>query len=163
MASTPVIKIMGVGNILLGDDGFGIQVVEKLQNEFQIDPPIEIIDGGTRGMYLLSYLDDCDIIYIVDCANMGNAPGTLYKFTFDGLPFDVPYKTSVHQIGLFETLTASFITGNSFKAIILAVEPKHFESVRESLSPEVEDKIDKIIDILKNELNQHQISLTRKG
>ena len=74
------IVLLGVGNILLTDEGLGVHVVNEMREAFNFTPEISIIDGGTMGMELLSYMRGMKKLLLVDAVNGGEAPGTVYEF-----------------------------------------------------------------------------------
>ena len=77
--SNPIV-LLGVGNILLTDEGFGVHVVNQLQEDYVFNPPITILDGGTMGMELLTYMRGMTKLLLVDAINGGDVPGTVYEF-----------------------------------------------------------------------------------
>jgi hydrogenase maturation protease len=81
------IAVLGLGNILLRDEGVGVKVIEALQQQYIFTPPVRIIDGGTLGFALINEIEDCKTIIVVDAVKAGNEPGTIYRFTRDEVTF----------------------------------------------------------------------------
>ena len=99
------IRIIGIGNPLMGDDGIGIAAIEQLQQE-QLPPNVELIDGGCGGLNLLPLLAECQQALIIDAADFGAPPGTikiLNNADLDQIP-PQPNRLSSHQPGLAEIL-----------------------------------------------------------
>ncbi len=105
------IAILGVGNILLRDEGIGVRVVEYIKEKYTFPDSIEIIDGGTMGLDLLPLIEGKNKVLIVDAVNVGKPPGTIVKIAGDDIPEFLSIKLSVHQIGLPDMLSAAKIMG----------------------------------------------------
>jgi hydrogenase maturation protease len=98
------ILILGVGNILMGDEGVGVRTVEAIK---QIDLPanVEVIDGGTASIDIQEFLRNRDKVIIIDAIQGGGEkPGTVYRFTPGDIRVKKPVYTSLHQVGLLESL-----------------------------------------------------------
>ena len=98
------ILVLGVGNLILSDEGAGVHLVRRLQRE-TLPPNVEIEDGGTQGLELLAYMDDVARLIIVDCVKGGAEPGTIYRFVPDAIDV-IPkqYKISFHDLGIYDFL-----------------------------------------------------------
>ena len=155
------VLILGLGNILLSDEGAGVKVVEELQRCYDFSDPVEIIDGGTMGMELLPYFDDRSHILIVDAVKTGNEPGTIVRI--DDPPAFFSTKTSFHQIGLADVLGAAAITDNLPRNIMLfGIEPKEM-STGLDLSPEVAHNLSRLVDMVVAELEAIGVKVQSKG
>lgn len=102
--SAPVINVIGIGNVILTDDGIGLAILEKLQ-----DYPIEgvnYIDGGTSGMELLPDILDADYLLVLDGLKRGT-PGEVHTFIGDQVPRLMTQNLSPHQVGLLDLLNAA--------------------------------------------------------
>lgn len=142
--------MVGIGNLLLKDEGIGVHVAQALE---RIPSPIdfEVIDGGTSPD-ILPLLEGFDKLIIVDAAQGGGQPGDIYRFTLDRLSLEDSIHTSVHQIGLVETLMTTMALGIApEETVIIGVEPKEIDWGLD-LSPELEDKIPEIIAMVHEEL-----------
>jgi len=142
--------VVGIGNLLLKDEGVGIHLAQALEG---IPSPIEfeVIDGGTSPD-LLPLLEGVDKLVIVDAAKGSGEPGDIYRFTLDEINLEVKGITSVHQIGLLETLRVMKSLGTEpQKTVIIGVEPKEIDWGLE-LSPEVERKMPEIIAMVLEEI-----------
>lgn len=117
------ILVLGVGNILLKDEGVGVKVVERLQSEYCFSPNVELMDGGTLGLRLLDPIAEADYVIVVDAVQNARPPGTLYRLPVDELEKRVTFKNSLHQLDLVETLAYAEILGNRPDAVIIGVEP----------------------------------------
>jgi hydrogenase maturation protease len=78
-------RVVGLGNVLLGDDGFGPLVIERFRAEYECDPNVEVLDLGTPGLDLVPYLQDAALVVIVDAVNAAGNPGSLHLYAEDQL------------------------------------------------------------------------------
>ncbi|MFA7383031.1 MAG: HyaD/HybD family hydrogenase maturation endopeptidase [Desulfurivibrionaceae bacterium] len=101
------ILVLGVGNVLLADEGAGVRVVEQLQRRYLFPPQVELIDGGTMGLDLLGYLDDKTHLFIVDAIISPKPPGSVVIEKLLDPPAYFRQKISPHQIGLSELLAVA--------------------------------------------------------
>ncbi len=120
--------ILGVGNILLSDEGVGVRVVERLNAEYQLPPGVQTLDGGTLGMDLLYYLEGVQNLLIVDAVETGAEPGTLLRLEGEEVPSFLSIKMSPHQIGVSDMLFAAKLKGIDPPHIVLwGVQPASLE------------------------------------
>jgi hydrogenase maturation protease len=148
------VLVVGVGNILMGDDGVGVRVVHEIGRRFHLPEGVEILDGGTSGLELLSYFSDRELVVIVDAVKSGLPPGTVVKVEGEDVPARFMTKISPHQLGLSDVLAAARISGKLPKKMALfGIEPKRVE-LRLDLSEEVEMNFEKLIDSVRNELER---------
>lgn len=124
----PKILVLGLGNILLKDEGIGVRTIEKLQAEYVFSPNVELMDGGTSGNYLIDAITNCDHLIVVDAVlNRGN-PGDIYRLTDLEMSKSGAFKNSMHQNNLLETLAMSAIAGNRPETVVIGMEPNDFTS-----------------------------------
>jgi len=155
------VLVLGLGNILLSDEGVGVKVVEELQRCYEFSDSIEIIDGGTMGMELLPYFDDRSHILIVDAVKTDNKPGTIVRI--DDPPAFFSTKISPHQIGLADVLGAAAITDNLPRNLTLfGIEPKEM-STGLDLSPAIAQNLDRLVDMVVAELEAIGVKVQSKG
>ncbi len=98
--------ILGIGNLLLSDESFGVHVVEFLEEHYSFPESVSILDGGTAGIYMAPFLEDHDPIFVVDVVKLDDAkPGSLYTFTAeDARNGSMQTRMSPHQLGILEIL-----------------------------------------------------------
>jgi hydrogenase maturation protease len=119
------IVVLGVGNILLSDEGIGVRAVEELGRAYALPPEVEIIDGGTSAMELLDDLARCDLLIIADCVRAGRPPGHLLRLVDAEIPALFRTKLSPHQVGLPEVLATLVITQEApMRTVLFGVEPE---------------------------------------
>ncbi|MDU6831414.1 MAG: HyaD/HybD family hydrogenase maturation endopeptidase, partial [Bradyrhizobium sp.] len=102
------ILVLGIGNILWADEGFGVRVVEEFHRRYAVPDNVTILDGGTQGLYLVNYVDEADGLIVFDAIDYGLAPGELKLVCDDVVPrFTGAKKMSLHQTGFQEVLSAA--------------------------------------------------------
>ena len=142
------IVLLGVGNILLTDEGLGVHVVKDLKESFSFTPAITIVDGGTLGMELLTYMRGMKKILLIDAINGGESPGTVYEFPHKELEQYFTEHISVHEVGMQDILRIRAIQEEPLEdAVVIGVEPESLEigfepsEVVQRALPEVKDRV----------------------
>jgi hydrogenase maturation protease len=154
--------ILGIGNILLRDDGVGVHAVNKLRNDYDFPEYVQIIDGGTKGLDLLPFIEESDRVLIIDAANFKKEPGTIGTIEGDKIPSFLSTKLSVHQIGLPDMLfAAKLMEIIPPEMCLVGIQPKSMETGTE-LSKEVEAKLDLLIDRALEKLREWKIQAIQK-
>jgi hydrogenase maturation protease len=151
ISERPPTLVLGVGNILLRDEGIGVRVVEALQ---LVDLPdnVEVLDGGTASMALLDTLSSRDKVIVIDAIKGNNAPGTLYRLAPGDIATGKGTRTSVHQIGLLDALAHIECLGHAPREVVIyGVEPKEIDWGMD-LTPEVEAAIPRVVKLVLDEL-----------
>ena len=139
------ITVLGVGNILYSDDGLGIRVVEKLEKEYEFSDNVEIIDGGVLGINLLGVISNAGRLIVVDTIFNHGKPGDFHRLEHDEIPNRIRAKNSLHQVDLIEALTLCNALDHVPQTTIVGIEPKDLETLCEKLTPEIEAKMDQLI------------------
>jgi len=122
------IVVLGIGNVLLSDEGLGVHVVRRLEARYALPDTVEVIDGGTAGMDLLDRVAGADALVIVDCAALNEAPGSVREITGTAVPAFFQTRLSPHQIGLSDLLGAVMLLGEMPPRLALvAAEPAGME------------------------------------
>ncbi len=148
------ITVLGIGNILLTDEGVGVRVIERLEQEYELPPTVEVIDGGTCGMEMLEQLEDLDGLIVVDCVRSGQPPASPVLLKGDDVPVFFKTKLSPHQVGLSDVLASLELTGRSPKFIaIVGMQPVSMALGME-LSPAVAARLPELLAMTLAELRQ---------
>lgn len=157
------ILVLGIGNLILQDEGLGIQAIQQLQAQFEIPPEIEILDGGTSGMELLTPISDAEQIIILDAVKTGKPAGTIIRLDNEEIPTFFRTKVSPHQIGLADVLAAATLTDSMPRNLVLfGVEPLEIDLGME-LSAPVAEQIPCLVQMIVDELKEMGIILQLKG
>jgi hydrogenase maturation protease len=160
---TPVqTLILGIGNILWADEGFGVRVVETLHRHYAFPANVRLLDGGTQGIYLVEHVRAADILVVFDAIDYGLAPGTLKLIEGDSVPkYLGAKKMSLHQTGFQEVLAMAEMLGGYPRHILLVgVQPVQLEDFGGSLRPEVKACIHPAIGAALAWLGKHGIHAT---
>jgi hydrogenase maturation protease len=119
------VVVLGIGNLLLSDEGVGVRAVERLRADYALPPEVEAIDGGTSAMELLDDLAHADRLIVVDAVLAGREPGAVVKLTGDAVPVFFRQRLSPHQVGLAEVLATLELTGEAPGAtVVIGIEPQ---------------------------------------
>ena len=148
------ILILGVGNLLFTDEGFGIRVIEKLQARFEFADNVSVVDGGVLGLNLLGVISEADRLIVVDAIRNQGKPGTLYRLEGKEIPERIRAKNSLHQVDLLETLTLCQALDKVPQTVILGAEPENIETLGIDLTPTLQAKVDPMIDRVLAELER---------
>lgn len=152
-SSPQKIVILGVGNLLLSDEGVGVHVANALMN-MNLPPEVSVVEGGTDGFRLLNVITETDRLIVIDAVKGGAESGSIYRFDIDDVRnCPVGFKTSVHQIGILEVIDLSELIGKKPHTTIIGIEPKSLEMGME-LTPEIKAKIPRVIELIFEELKK---------
>lgn len=146
------VLVLGLGNILLQDEGVGVRVVEQMQRRYRIAGAVEVLDGGTAGMSLLEHIRNRDHLIVVDAVKTGQAPGTLITLSGKEVPAFFQSRVSPHQMGLADMLAALELMGEKPADVtVIGVEPKDLD-VGLELSDLVSARMDALVERLVGKL-----------
>jgi hydrogenase maturation protease len=148
------IALLGLGNILLRDEGVGVHIVKSVEKKHTFSPPISIIDGGTSGTDLLPVFEENQKILIVDAVNFGKDPGYIELLRDDDILKQLTTKLTMHHIGLADVLSSVKLLEYEHEEICLVgIQPEIIDTGLE-LSELLQSKIDEfesvVLEILKN-------------
>ena len=157
-ASAGRVVVMGLGNLLVSDDGVGSHVVKILLESSILPHGIEIIDAGTASLDVLELFNENDKIIVVDAVRAGHPPGTLYRFNARDVRSGPAISMSLHQMSLLESLHMADLIGKAPKeVIIIGVEPEDM-SYSTELSPVIKEKLPEIIQHVKECVQQYDLT-----
>ncbi len=150
----PRVVVIGVGNLLLKDEGIGIHIIKALQ-EIKLPQDVKIIDGGTAPD-LIAYTEAGDKLIIIDAAKAGGKPGAIYRFQPQDLTEGNGKVISAHELGVKQNLRLMSLMGNEPEEIvIIGIEPKEIDWGTE-LSPELQQKVPQIVRVILKEIGINQ-------
>ena len=141
------ICILGIGNVLWADEGFGVRCIEALQQRYEFAPHAQLIDGGTQGLYLVQHVQAATHLMIFDAVDYGLPPGTLHCVEDEEVPrFMGAKKMSLHQTGFQEVLALAQLTENyPRKVLLIGCQPEELEDYGGSLRPVVRAALEQAI------------------
>ncbi|NPA32877.1 MAG: HyaD/HybD family hydrogenase maturation endopeptidase [Aquificae bacterium] len=158
-----MITVLGVGNILLSDEGLGVRAVEELSRLYELPPDVRALDGGTLGIDLMYHLRGTEKLIVVDAVLGGGEPGTIYVFKGNEVKKYFRKKVSAHELGIQEVLALMELTGqNPEEVVLIGMEPKSLELSTE-LSDEVARRIPLLVERIVSQLGKWGKELRRKA
>jgi hydrogenase maturation protease len=163
-ADQPHITILGIGNILLTDEGFGVRVIEKLFEDYLFPDNVSVVEGGVLGIHLLGTLSKANHLIVVDAVKNKHPPGTLYRLEKEELPVRILMKNSLHQTDFLETLTLCQMIDKAPETIVvLGAEPEDIETHSVELTPVVAARVDDTVIRVLRELDRLGVSYEKRS
>lgn len=158
------VLILGIGNLLWADEGFGVRAVDEMQRHYECPDNVLLLDGGTQGIYLVQHIRDADAVIVFDAVDYNLPPGTMKRVEGDEVPkFLGAKKISLHQTGFQEVLAMADMMGDAPEHLLLiGVQPVELDDFGGSLRPQVKDKIFPAIDIALEYLTKMDIYPTKR-
>lgn len=150
------VLVMGIGNVLWADEGFGVRCIEHLAENWSLPEGVTLLDGGTQGLYLLPFLEDADTLLVFDAIDYGLTPGTLKLIEGDEVPrFMGAKKMSLHQTGFQDVIATAQLMGYCPERLILiGCQPEELEDYGGGLRSVVAAQIDPAVKLGLNSLAQ---------
>ena len=146
--------ILGLGNVLCGDDGLGSAAIAQLQARYEIPDGVSALDGGTLGLSLLPYLEDSEKVILVDAIRADVPPGSFVRLEGEDVGPAVAGRLSVHQVGVADLLDAARWRGRlPEELVLLGLVPETLD-VGVTLSARVEDGLSGLVDRVVQEVNR---------
>ena len=143
MATPGSILILGIGNYLMGHEGVGVHAIKALEQE-PVPPGVSLLDGGTGGFHLLSYLQDYPTVLLIDATMDGEPPGTV-RVLRPKFASDFPRALSAHDIGLRDLIESAILTGKLPDIRLVTVSIGDLNDMKTELSPEVSAAIPSVV------------------
>lgn len=160
MEEVPKVLILGIGNLLWADEGFGVRAVEALNRSHSFAPNVTLMDGGTQGLYLIEHVRNADVLVVFDAIDYGLPPGTLKLIEGEEVPkFLGAKKMSLHQTGFQDVLASADMFGDLPQHLFLiGVQPEELEDYGGSLRASVKAQIAPAISHALDYLARHGIA-----
>ena len=161
MAESETILVLGVGNLLWADEGFGIRAAEEFVRRYEPDARVTVLDGGTQGLYLLPHVQAASHLLVFDAIDYGLEPGTMKIVLDDEVPsFMGAKKMSLHQTGFQDVLAAASLIGQSPRHLVLiGVQPVELSDYGGSLREPVRAQIGPAVDVAVDWLGRWGVNL----
>jgi hydrogenase maturation protease len=141
--------VLGIGNILWADEGFGVRCVEAMNARFKFDDDVRVMDGGTQGLFLLPWVCSASRLLIFDAIDFGLAPGELRVIKDDDVPqYMGARKVSMHQTGFQEVLmSARLLRDDPQQIVLIGVQPEQLDDYGGSLRARVRKRIPEAVEL----------------
>lgn len=160
------ILVLGIGNLLFGDEGIGVHFINYMGEKyrFESEHQLDLVDGGTLAQRLIPIIVEYDKLIIIDTINApGVKAGEVYFFDFDVVPDAVDWQGSAHEVEMLQTLTMMDLVGDRPHTMIMGVVPTVIEATEFSLSKGVADAVPLMEKTLVNYLNTLGIESFKKA
>lgn len=152
LLAAPDVTVLGIGNIVLLDEGFGVRAAEALDAAYEMPDNVQILDGGTLGMELMRFIPGTQKLLIIDSINGGAEPGTIFRFTDREVMEHFNDKLSAHEVGIQDVLAFLKVTGHEIpKVVVIGAQPYKL-GAGVDLSPEMEQLLPRMVELAVKEL-----------
>ena len=138
LEAAPAVTILGIGNVILQDEGFGVRAAELLREKYDFPPDVQIIDGGTLGAELLGVVTGTKHLLVLDSVNGGKEAGTLFHFANEQIAAHFQDKLSVHEVGIQDVLATLAVTGRAIPDVVVLGAQPYAVGAGVALSPAME-------------------------
>lgn len=157
------VLILGIGNVLWADEGFGVRCVEAMADRYAFPANVRLLDGGTQGLYLLPFLEEAEALIVFDAVDYGLEPGSLKIVEGDAMPaFLGAKKMSLHQTGFQDVIATAQLMGYCPRHLLLiGCQPVELEDYGGGLRPQVAARIDDSLDVALARLAEWGIAVSR--
>lgn len=155
--------VLGIGNLLIGDEAVGCRAVEELSRRYTMPPEVECVDGGTAGFELLPLVGGRKQVILIDALKDDRAPGTVIRVEDEHVPRAFLNRTTPHQLGICDVLAAAEFTEiMPDRLILFGIEPKNLDIGLE-LSLEVQTAMEKVVHAVVEQLRQFGYEVKPNG
>lgn len=162
MPAEPTVLVLGLGNILFGDEGLGVHAVQQLSRVCNLPDGVRCLDGGTLGLDLLCYFTADVRILILDAVRTGGAPGSLIRLEGSQIPAALSQKMSMHQLGLQDLMAASALRGMLPERVVLWGMQPALMDWSTDLSAEVERALPELVEAAMRELTDWGVAVRKR-
>lgn len=147
------IAVLGVGNILFKDEGFGVFAVKYLQQNYKFDPEIQLIDGGTGGFKLIEYFQDYDYVILLDVISVNDKAGSIYRIEGENLASLSSYHQTAHEVEVLQMIDLAALGGKSAKIVVLGIVPEDITKTEIGLTSSLEKVFESFINLVLKEID----------
>jgi hydrogenase maturation protease len=163
MKNNKKIGILGIGNLIVGDEGFGVHTVRYLEEHYEFPEEVLLRDGGTAGIYMSPFLEECDPVLVIDVVDIDAEPGSMHYYSSEDVKAGkISTRMSPHQLGLLEILEICKLRDAAPETLeFYCVVPKKLETSTE-LSDVVAPRVKEISDIVLKRLAELGVEVTAR-
>lgn len=152
------VTLIGLGNILMRDEGVGVWAVRAVEEQGKLPPEVEVVDGGTAGLDLLPYIEGLDLVIFVDAVHFGREPGYVGVLENLEIPARFAVKDSLHHLGLMDVLAAAHLLDRSPKEVCLIGMQPHSIDTGLGLSELAQARLPALVDRILAKLKERGLS-----
>ncbi|MGE5844326.1 MAG: HyaD/HybD family hydrogenase maturation endopeptidase [Syntrophaceae bacterium] len=157
MADKRFVTLLGLGNILMKDEGFGVHFVRWIGDRWRFPETVELIEGGVMAYALLGIVCGCEHLIVIDVLKTDDEPGAVYRFTLAEIEPKLPPPTSAHEVQFLDVLCKAEMLDEAPEVIFLCIVPEDFHDMDMEMSPLMREKFPLVEELLMKELARHGI------
>jgi hydrogenase maturation protease len=161
MTDKNFVTILGIGNILLEDEGFGVHFVRWISERYHDTDETRIIDGGTLGYALLDIISSCRNLIVIDVLKVDDTPGSLYRFNKQEMEIHLPPPTSAHEVTFSDVLFKVELMDESPEVVFLCIVPKKYGDMDMEMTLLMREKFPSMEKLLLAELSRLDVKLEK--
>jgi hydrogenase maturation protease len=161
MTEKNLVTILGVGNILLTDEGFGVHFVRWFSERYKPAEGVRIIDGGVLGYTLIDIISSCDNLIVLDVLKAKDTPGSIYRFNTQEMQAHMPPPTTAHEVTFFDVLFKVELMDELPETIFLCIVPQDYGDMNMEMTPVMREKFPVMENLLLAELAKLNVTLER--
>jgi hydrogenase maturation protease len=161
MPENNCVTILGVGNILLADEGFGVHFIRWFSERYKPSDSIRMIDGGTLGYALIDIICNCDNLIVIDVLKAKDTPGSIYRFNTGEMQAHMPPPTTAHEVTFFDVLFKVELMDELPQTLFLCIVPQDYGEMNLEMTAIMQEKFPVMEKFLLTELSQLNMTLER--
>jgi len=146
------VTVMGLGNILMADEGFGVHFIRWFAERYQEPEGVLFMDGGTLGYVLLDTIGNTDHLIVIDVLKLDDTPGNIYRFTRDEMELHLPPPTSAHEVKFADVMCKADMLGEMPETTFLCIVPAQYQEMDLDITPILREKFPILEDLLLKDL-----------
>ena len=155
------VTILGVGNILLRDEGFGVHFISWFSERYKPSEDVSIIDGGTLGYALIDIICSCDHLIVIDVLKAKDTPGSIYRFNTEEMQAHMPPPTTAHEVTFFDVLFKVELLDELPQTLFLCIVPQDYGEMNMEMTSVMKEKFPVMEKLLLTELSKLNVTLER--
>lgn len=161
MSEKNFVTILGVGNVLLADEGFGVHFIKWFSGRYRATNEVRIVDGGTLGYGLLDIICSCEHLIVIDVLKVKDEPGSVYRFSKKEFETQMPPPTSAHEVTFPDVLFKTELMEESPETVFLCIVPQEYGDMSLEITPLLCGKFPIMEELLLQELNRLNVKLEK--
>jgi hydrogenase maturation protease len=161
MPENNCVTILGVGNILLADEGFGVHFIRWFSERYKPSDSIRMIDGGTLGYALIDIICNCDNLIVIDVLKAKDTPGSIYRFNTGEMQAHMPPPTTAHEVTFFDVLFKVELMDELPQTLFLCIVPQDYGEMNLEMTASMCEKFPVMEKFLLEELSKLNVTLEK--
>jgi hydrogenase maturation protease len=161
MSKKNFVTILGLGNILLADEGFGVHFIRWFSKRYLATDDIKMIDGGTLGYALLDIICSCENLIVIDVLKAKDTPGSIYRFNTQEMQAHMPPPTTAHEVTFFDVLFKVELLEELPETLFLCIVPQDYGEMNLEMTAMMQEKFPVMEKFLLEELSKLNVTLEK--